>query len=48
MQSLWGEGYHSDADILGPIPLGRAFPTFSKGATPYSKSHMAELQLFRE
>ena len=48
MQSLWGEGYHPDADILGPIPLGRAFPTFSKGATPYSKSYMAALQLFRE
>jgi conjugative relaxase-like TrwC/TraI family protein len=48
MQSLWGEGYHPDADILGPLPLGRAFPTFSKGATPYSKSYMAGLQLFRE
>ncbi|HEY5115627.1 MAG TPA: MobF family relaxase, partial [Nakamurella sp.] len=48
MQSLWGEGYHPDADILGPIPLGRAFPTFAKGATPYSKSYMAALQLFRE
>ena len=48
MQSLWGEGYHPDADILGPLPLGRAFPTFSKGATPYSKSYMAALQLFRE
>src|SRR6476661_4658018 len=41
MQSLWGEGYHPDADILGPLPLGRAFPT-------YSKSYMAGLQLFRE
>jgi conjugative relaxase-like TrwC/TraI family protein len=48
MQSLWGEGYHPDADILGPLPLGRAFPTFSKGATPYSKSYMVGLQLFRE
>ncbi len=48
MQSLWGEGYHPDADLLGPIPLGRAFPTFAKGATPYSKSYMAALQLFRE
>src|SRR6478752_3048247 len=48
MQSLWGEGYHPDADILGPVPLGRAFPTFAKGATPYSKSYMAALALFRE
>src|SRR6478752_6573463 len=48
MQSLWGEGYHPDADILGPIPLGRAYPTFAKGSTPYSKSYMAALQLFRE
>src|SRR6195952_1391326 len=48
MQSLWGEGYHPDADILGPLPLGRAFPTFAKGGTPYSKSYMAALQLFRE
>ena len=48
MQSLFGEGLHPDADILGPIPLGRAFPTYSKGATAYSKSYGAGLQLFRE
>lgn len=48
MQALWGEGHHPDADILGPLPLGRAFPTFAKGATPYSKSYMAALGLFRE
>src|SRR5664279_3833607 len=48
MQSLFGEGLHPDADILGPIPLGRAFPTYSKGAFPYSKSYGAGLQLFRE
>ncbi len=48
MQALWGEGHHPDADILGPLPLGRAYPTFTKGGTAYSKAYMAGLQLFRE